>query len=164
MFIGHLPAGYILTKKLQNRFNFKKYLWIGLVASIFPDLDIFYFYFVDNRQTLHHEYWIHLPFYWLMIAIIAFVIVGIINRKEYLIAFYFFFSNIFLHLLLDTMTGKVEWLYPFSKTAFYFFDVPTVYNFWVYNFIFHWTFLFELAFLFWAVYVFILEKNMNEKS
>lgn len=164
MFIGHLPAGYILTKKLQNKLNFKKYLWVGLVASVFPDLDIFYFYFIDNKQTLHHEYWIHLPFYWLLIACVVFVIIKIIDKKEYLIGFYLFFSNILVHLFLDTITGKVMWLYPCTEKAYYFFDVSAVYDFWVYNFIFHWTFLFEIVIIFWAVFILVKNRTISSQK
>lgn len=154
MFISHLPAGYILTKALQKKFKTNRFLLIGLVSSVLPDMDLFYFYFVDSRQNLHHSYWIHIPFYWLMIAAATFLILWLLKKKEYLAAAAIFFSNIFLHFVLDTIVGKIEWLFPFTDKAYYLFDVPAMYNFWVYNFIFHWTFLFELGILIWAGYIF----------
>ena len=161
MFIGHLPAGYILTKKIQKKTKTTKYLLIGLIGSIFPDIDILYFYLIDNRQNLHHSYWIHIPFYWLLIGIISFLVIIVSGKKKYKIPAIIFFSSIFLHLFLDTIVGKVEWLYPFTERSFYFFDVPAVYDFWVYNFIFHWTFLLEIGVIMWAIYIFI--KNRKEK-
>jgi len=155
MFIGHLPAGYVLTKALQKRFKTDRYLWLGLVASILPDVDILYFYLVDNRQTLHHSYWIHIPFYWLVMAAATFLILWSLKKKDCMMAAVVFFGNILLHLILDTLVGKIQWLYPFTDKAYYLFDVPAVYGFWPYNFIFHWTFLFEVGIMIWAIILFI---------
>ncbi len=158
MLIAHLPAGYICTKKLQKVCKTKKYLWIGLFASILPDLDIFYFYFIDLRQHLHHSYWIHRPFYWLLIMCTVFVALFLFKQKELHKLSIIFFANIFLHLFLDTVVGQIEWLYPFSEQSYYLFYVPSVYNFWVYNFIFHWTFLFEIGLIICFFYLLFKEK------
>lgn len=159
MFIGHLPAGYLLTKKIQQKTQVNKYLAWGLIASVLPDIDLLYFYLIDHRQTMHHEYWIHIPFYWLIIAIITFLILLLLKKRAYYILALIFFANIFLHLFLDTIVGHIEWLYPFTERTYYFFEVPAVYDFWVYNFFFHWTFLFEIAVIVWALTLFFIERN-----
>lgn len=159
MFIGHIPAGYVATKILQKKLNTKKYLIIGLIGSILPDLDMFYFYLIDNKQTLHHDYWIHLPCYWLIISIISFTLLYLLRKKEGLILGTIFFTNIFLHLFLDTLVGGIKWLYPFKDKAYFLFDVPAVYDFWVYNFIFHWTFLFEIGAIIWCFYILINNRK-----
>lgn len=159
MFIGHLPAGYIATKKLQETFHTSAYLWVGLIGSVFPDIDIIYFYLIDNRQTLHHSYWIHLPVFWLILASVTFLILYVLKKKDYMILAAFFYANIFLHLLLDTIVGKVEWLYPITEKAYSFFEVPAIYDFWVYNFVFHWTFLFEAGVIVWAVVLLVRSKK-----
>ena len=166
MFIGHLPAGYVLTKSVQKNIKTTKYLWVGLVASVLPDIDILYFYLIDNRQNLHHSYWIHIPFHWLLIGAFTFGVIWLLKKKDYYIAAVIFFANIFLHLLLDTIVGKVEWFYPLTDRAYFFFDVPAVYNFWVYNFIFHWTFLFEISVICLAGYILIKERflRLNGKN
>ena len=161
MFIGHLPAGYILTKKLQKNMKTTKYLLVGLIASILPDIDILYFYLIDNRQNLHHSYWSHIPFYWLIIGVIAFSIIWLLKKRNCYIAATIFFANIFLHLFLDTIVAKIEWLFPFTDRAYYIFDVPAVYGFWVYNFVFHWTFLFEIGIIVWASYILIKERSLR---
>ncbi len=161
MFIGHIPAGYILTKMVQKNMRTTKYLLVGLVASILPDIDMFYFYLIDNKQNLHHSYWIHIPFYWFIIGAVTFLAIWLINKKEYYVAAIIFFSNIFLHLLLDTIVGKIEWLYPFTDQAFYWFEVPSVYAFWVYNFIFHWTFLLEVGVIISAGYILIQDRFLK---
>jgi len=159
MFIGHLPAGYILTKTLQKKLGTTKYLFFGLLGSMIADIDIFYFYLIDNRQNLHHGYWIHIPFYWMMIAIVTILLFWILKKKDYIIASIIFFSNIFLHLFLDTIVGKIEWLYPITDKGYFLFDVPAVYDFWVWNFVFHWTFLFEIGIVVWAVVLFMKERD-----
>ncbi len=159
MFITHLPAGYVLTKTVQKNIKTTKYLLIGLIASVLPDIDIIYFYLIDNRQNSHHSYWIHIPFYWLIIAAITFTILWFLKKKDYTIAALIFFSNIFLHLIMDTIVGKIEWLFPFTDKAYYIFDVPAVYDFWVYNFIFHWTFLFEIGVMIWTICIFTKSRR-----
>ncbi len=159
MFIAHLPAWYILTKKLQKHIKNTKYFFIGLVGSIFPDSDILYFYLIDNKQNLHHSYWIHRPFYWLIITVIFFFTIWLLKREKYYLFGIVFFSNIFLHLFLDTIVWKVEWLFPISNKAYYFFDVPDVYDYRVYNFVFHWTFLFEVLIILWAISIIFREKT-----
>jgi len=61
--------------------------------------------------------------------------------------------SIFLHLTLDTIVGKIEWLHPFTNQAYSLFNVPAIYEFWAYNFVFHWTFLFEIGVIGWAIYM-----------
>lgn len=159
MFIGHIPAGYILTKIIQKKIKIQYCLFIGLIGSIFPDLDMLYFYLIDNRQHLHHSYWTHIPFYWLSIAVIILALLRILKKKTYLIAAIIFLSNIFLHLFLDTLFGKIAWLFPFTDKAYYLFEVPSVHSFWIYNFIFHWTFLFEIGVITWAIYLFFKDRE-----
>lgn len=151
MFIAHFPAGYILTKKLQKVLKTNSYLFIGLIASVLPDIDILYFYLIDNRQTPHHSYWIHIFFYWLVISIVVLLTVWLFKKIEYRTAAIIFFSNIFLHLALDTIVGGVKWLFPLSEKCYYLFEVPAIHDFWVYNFISHWTFLLEIGVIVWAI-------------
>lgn len=163
MFIGHLPAGYLLTKGIHKITKSKKYLYLGLIASIFPDFDLIYFYLIDNQSTLHHSYWIHIPFYWLIISSLTFLLIWLTRKKALIIPAIIFFTNIFLHLILDTIVGKIEWLFPLSTKPYYLFEVPSIYNFWVYNFFLHWTFLFEIAVIIGAIYL-IIRKTLKIKQ
>ena len=70
MFLAHMPAGYMASKFLLSQFQLdisktKWLLLLGLLGSIFPDLDMLYFYLIDNRQHGHHSYLTHIPFYWI---------------------------------------------------------------------------------------------------
>lgn len=131
---------------------------VGLIGSVLPDIDVPYFYLIDNRQTLHHAYWIHIPFYWLIIASLVFALIWLFKKRDLFVPAGIFFANIFLHLFLDTMVGKIAWLWPVWDQPLYMFDVPSVYGFWVFNYIFHWTFLFEILLLALAVWHFAKVK------
>ncbi len=160
MFLAHLPAGYLLTKGIQDRIRQTKYFWIGLVASVLPDIDLFYFYFIDHRQTPHHEYWTHLPIFWITLWVT--VTIGNLYYKSRIVSTIalIFFSNIFLHLILDTFAGGISWLYPWSSQSISLVTVPATHAFWVFSFITHWSFLAELAIIVWAIVVFCKSKRL----
>lgn len=160
MFIAHLPAGYLLTKWIQKRIHQTKYLWIGLIASVIPDIDLLYFYLIDHRQTMHHEYWTHLPIFWLVLwAVIAIGNLHFKNRMTSVVSL-IFFSNIFLHLILDTFVGEVLWLQPLNSESFALFTVPATHGFWIWSFITHWSFLAELMIIVWAIVIYM--KNQKK--
>lgn len=153
MLIGHAPAGYLVTKlfiskmptELVMRIRAGKLFFAGMLSSVMLDLDLLYFYTLDGRQHSHHSYWTHIPIYWFCMLLIP-IVISIVLRKTTLTAYAAVVSiNVFVHLLLDTVVGKIMWLYPFSTRNFALFPIPFIYSKWIYNFIFHWTFLFELA-------------------
>ncbi len=145
MFIAHLPAGYILTRWLQRIFGTKKYLWIGFVASVFPDIDMLYFYFIDDRQTLHHHYWTHLPLFWLSIGATFFTLGFLFKNRVTLVLTTIVLANVMLHFVLDSVVGGINWLYPLIDHDLFLVTVPATHSFWIWSFVFHWTFLPELV-------------------
>ncbi len=161
MFIGHLPAGYVLTRALWSTLervglampNWRPFLLAGLVSSVLPDIDLLYFYLIDNRQHLHHSSWTHLPVYWLIIGILALLFIVVSKRKQLLPYIMVVAGNIFLHFCLDTIVGKVRWLYPISNQDFYFFNVPRIHSWYVWDFVLHWTFLLEFIPWIAAIYL-----------
>lgn len=149
MFVAHFPAGYIVTRQMlkgrsQTDVTTRRLLALGLFASVLPDLDLVYFYLIDNRQTLHHHYWPHLPAFWAVVAAPTLALALVVRRPAMLPAWLVFHANIFLHLVLDTVVGHVLWFYPVSAESVVMFDVPARHGWWVWNFVLHWTFLFEL--------------------
>jgi inner membrane protein len=81
--------------------------------------------------------------------------------------------NLFVHLVLDTVVGKIRWFYPLSSRDLALFEVDWLYDRWMLNFILHWTFLFELVIVFAAMYCFarpwirnasITSWNLNRKA
>ncbi len=162
MFIAHLPAAYLLTNAItrysnRNAVSVKTrrsallLLITGLIASVFPDLDLIYFYLVDGRQNNHHIYWTHVPVFWILFTATALIFLKWINATRYEVYVWVFSLNIMLHLLLDTIVGGILWFYPVSMEMIQVIEVPAVYNWWVANFLWHWTFLFELVILYLAM-------------
>ncbi len=72
--------------------------------------------------------------------------------------------NVFLHLCLDTIVGRVRWLYPISNRDFYFFSVPRIHSWYVWDFVLHWTFLLEFIPIIAAVYVYVQWPSPVEAS
>jgi len=137
---------------------------LGIVGSLLPDLDMFYFYFIDLRQHLHHGYWTHTPLYWLLLFGLILGAAIIMKKPRLRFAAMVMFSNVFIHLSLDTIVGKVRWLAPFSSRDFVMFDVPAQYAWWVWNFILHWSFLFEVVILAGAGVLFAVSMRMKQLS
>jgi inner membrane protein len=151
MFIGHLPAGYLLTRWLQRRLKTREFLWVGLLASIFPDLDMLYFYLIDDQKTLHHHYWTHLPLIWIALWILLVILARVLKNRTVFILVMIIFANLVLHFALDSIVGGISWLYPFFEYDLFLFTVPATHDFWVWSFVFHWTFLFEIAVILAAI-------------
>lgn len=50
MFIGHLPAGYLVAAGVsRGRPRARSWWAAALVGSVFPDLDLFYFCLLDGQ-------------------------------------------------------------------------------------------------------------------
>ena len=139
MFIGHLPAGYILSSFFRN----KAAQIAILVGSILPDLDLFYFYTIGQRAVVHHMYWTHMPFFWIGICLVLWVILKIFKPEMTLIAAALFVGTI-LHLALDTIAGGIFWLMPFYDHDLVLVTVPARHSHWLLNFFLHWTFALEI--------------------
>jgi inner membrane protein len=145
MIIGHLPAGYLLTRRLDPRL-----VGWGLLGSVLPDFDLFYFYLVDGRSRSHHAYWPHLPAYWLAAALLLALLAPLLRRRAWLAVPAVLVANSLVHLALDTIAGGIRWLYPWSLDYVRLTVVPARFDWWLMSFIFHWTFLLDLALCAWA--------------
>ncbi len=158
MLVAHLPAGYLLTRHILDRARpdidlARRLLAVGVVAAVLPDLDLLYFYLVDNRQTLHRRYWPHLPLFWLGPAVACVLVCAWTRSNLHVLVFLVFFANILLHLLLDTVSGPVFWLFPFDRTGLVLVEVPARHGSWIWNLILHWSFGLELMVCLWALSV-----------
>ncbi len=155
-----MPAGYMASRFLLSQFQFKpcKTKWLlalGLLGSIFPDLDMFYFYLIDDRQHDHHSYWTHIPFYWISLLVTCYLVAAIFKSRFMIAAATVFIGCILLHLLLDTFSGGgIMWLYPIQDSYFNIFTVPSRHSYWVWNYFLHWTVLIEFTIIFLATITF----------
>ena len=155
MFVAHLPAGYLLIRRLAPRLapdpgQVRRLMAIGLASSVLPDIDLLYFYLIDGRQTLHHEYWTHIPAFWLVATGTAVALFRIARAPVPWPAVAALLAGVFLHLALDTVTGGIAWLYPYLTGKVVLIDVPAPFGWWVWNFVLHWSFALEAALLIWA--------------
>lgn len=155
MFIAHLPSGFLLGALAARSTRWPRYGWHAvLIGSVFPDLDMFYFYLIDGRQTLHHEYWTHLPFFWLCVA----CVIGWWSLGR------LFLASVFVHLVLDSVTGGILWLWPWSDASHSLITVPPTPHGWIYSFVFHWSFWAELAIVLVAAIVLHMRRREAQRD
>jgi inner membrane protein len=145
---AHLPSGYVMARLWPQ----PGVMAAALVGAVAPDLDIFWFYFVDGGTIHHHLYWPHLPFVW---ALVALVVIPTLWRSRFQQPALAFFAAILIHLLLDTIAGGIAWAAPFDMTLLSWVTVPAAYSHWIVSFLLHWTILLELgvwaaAFVLWV--------------
>ena len=155
MFIGHLPCGYLATAAASHAWpgedsaeRQRRLFTTGLICSVLPDLDLIYYYAVDNQQHLHHSYWTHIPAFWVVVFGLLAPIV--LFRPGWRSTYFVALMNIFLHLVLDSIAAEIYWFAPFSRSAFGLVEVPASHSWWVMNFLTHWTFGLEVAVVFAA--------------
>lgn len=165
MFIGHLPAGYLATRATQSMLGLggRAILAIGLSASVLPDLDLLWFYLVDNRQHNHHSYLFHFPAFWAVVCLV-FWIAGCVLRVPNIGAVALIaLINLQLHMLLDSIAGGIRWLWPLSDQDFVMSIVPAGHDWWVWNFVLHWTFALELAVVGAALILFVSRYRSKQR-
>lgn len=92
-----------------------------MFAAVLPDLDMFWFHFVNDCQNLHHDFVFHWPLFWMALA------------------------SLLLHLALD----RVMWLAPFSDQTVSLIEIPARHDWWVWSFMRHWLFAVEIAMAIW---------------
>lgn len=132
--------------------NASKLFMIGvLIGSVAPDLDIMWFYFVDGGTIHHHEYLTHRPIFWTLLL----VIVGFFRLP--------FLQGLgvggLVHMLLDSIVGRITWAWPLSSKTFTLVEVPATQSHWILSFLTHWTFVVEIAITLCAIVVFVYSRR-----
>lgn len=146
MFIAHVPAGYLLSRQIAKSHPVKAALIAtGLLASVLPDTDLFWFYLVSDRESVHHGYIFHWPLFWGLIAALSWGLARALGGRGAGSFIIVALANLMLHLALDSVAAGVGWLQPFSTAEVNLVEVPARYDWWVWNFVLHWTFGLELA-------------------
>ena len=149
MITAHLPSGYVLYRLVARTVDRERtdnawVFWACLVGATWPDLDLIWFYLVDDKAFHHHRYWVHAPGFWLIAVLIS---VPLISRMQPALrrANIAFFAAWLMHLCLDTIVGSIMWLWPFSDQFFQLATVQPTHNHFVLSFMAHWSFAIELA-------------------
>ncbi|HMA12457.1 MAG TPA: metal-dependent hydrolase [Steroidobacteraceae bacterium] len=155
MFLAHLPAGYLVSRALVRGGEQPGVKWAlaaGMAGGVFPDLDLLYLHLVDATPQHHHTYWTHLPVAWLGLSTLAWIAA----RKRsaaFRLALAAFLLAWLSHLLLDTVTGDIWWLYPLVDTPYSLVTVEARYQPWWMNFLLHWSMALEFAIIGLAVWL-----------
>jgi inner membrane protein len=157
MLLAHAPAGYLLAKvlsrtafknivdpKRSNRL-YQLMMASGLIGSILPDFDFIYNVFFDARHTSHHAYITHMPWFWILLTALSIASGTIFKIKKVSLITITGCLAALLHLICDTITAEIYWLYPFVNKGYNLFAVSDVHVWWVQNYLSHWTFLIEIA-------------------
>ncbi|TCM59387.1 inner membrane protein [Acinetobacter calcoaceticus] len=150
MFIAHIPAGYLFAKAIYQKvqlgdIRYRSYMWVMCVGAVFPDIDLFYFFLIDNQSVHHHKYFLHWPIFWLSLFLI-FYLYALYRRYRSKVAILgsLFCAVAILHVLLDTLVGDIWWFAPLINQPYALFEVTARYKPWWLNFIFHWSFVIEM--------------------
>lgn len=152
MILAHLPSGYVLARLRRAPEGWP--MAAALAGSVFPDLDLIWFYLVDDRAVHHHRYWMHAPAFWAVLALVCLPLMA--RRVPHLFrAAAFIFAAIGLHLILDSLAGSIMWLWPVSTRLYALVEVPATQAHWMLSFLTHWTMLAELAIILWAAALFL---------
>ncbi|NMW22383.1 MAG: metal-dependent hydrolase [Chlorobiaceae bacterium] len=159
MIFGHLPAGYITSKLLIKRFEHRSvssdgFNFLGMLGAIAPDFDLLYAYNIDEFQHNHHTFLTHLPVFWLTLFLISFLWLNLSDKHSQNPAYAFIFSlGGLTHMVLDTFTGAIYWLEPFSNTPFSLTSYDLEYTTLGLSYFAHWAFVLELAIIWWALFL-----------
>ena len=167
MFIAHMPAGFLLSRhilrKQRDESYYISFLLAGMIASVSPDFDLAYFHLIDDRQHPHHSYWTHIPVFWLAIyAAIYFPILKWFGEKAGRLLTIILLGGL-LHMGLDSFASGIKWLYPFDTRYHGLWRVPAIHDWWVANYLFHWTFLLELVITFTAAIVWFRDQALRSE-
>ena len=147
MLIAHLPAGYLAARlALVPRAVF----WGLLVGSVLPDIDMLWFLFVDHGSVHHHNYLTHRPVVWSGV-----VMLGFLTSSRVMMGIG---AGALLHMLLDSIAGKIAWGWPFSDVTLTLIEVPATQGHWILSFMAHWTFAVELVICAIALWVWIRKR------
>ena len=144
MIVAHAPGGYLLTTWLLRKLpavDRRRALRWGLAGSVAPDLDMLRFHLIDHRQQNHHLYWTHWPVTWLLL-ILAMQLLR--RRTRWADYGWLFAVNGMLHMVLDTVVGRIWWLAPWVDRPFYLATVHPLHRPWWLNFLLHPSFGLEL--------------------
>jgi len=129
---GHIAAGYLtafallkLTRCNFNPHQVNQLIFLGMVLSFAPDLDMFVAFakvkkfIIKENETDHRKYISHAPIVWLIAGLTVFLISANPFWKIFGLLVWFCSWG---HFFLDSLQYGVMWLWPFSDRLFAFKD------------------------------------------
>jgi len=161
MFIGHLPGAYLVFRAATPNLG-KLAFAAAMLGAVAPDVDILWFYLIDDRGHHHHSYLTHRPIIWA-----GFVLIGVMLRvwaPRTGTVLSFFGAGGLVHCMLDSITGEIAWLWPFSDAAYPLVTVQATHSHWILSFLNHWTFKVEIVIAVIALIVWIVSWRRSAIS
>jgi len=127
MIFAHGPLGFLIASAFHKRarkapFNLTDRQWYavlaaGFIGGIFPDVDLFFYYFV-NAETSHREFITHTPFFYICLFVVAALIAKIAKSPKLFFGSAIFTLGTFSHLITDSVAAKILFLYPWQNTLY----------------------------------------------
>lgn len=161
MFIGHLPGAYLVFRTAAPNLG-KLAFAAAMLGAVAPDIDMFWFYLVDDRGHHHHSYLTHRPIIWAGILLAGIMIRIWASRTGTFLTF--FGAGGLVHMMLDSITGEVAWLWPFSDATHPLVIVQATHSHWILSFLNHWTFKVEILITVIALIVFVVTWRRSKRS
>jgi len=166
MTFAHLPAGFITCTLLYDVYkhrirSYKTYLFWGLLGSVLPDFDFAYLFLFDEAGTNHHVYITHYPIFWAVLLIASAFWLHFDRKSQLPVSAFLFTLGGFIHMFLDTVSGRMYWFAPFSYSVLsgdnMLFSIAPDYA----QSHRHWGYGVELLIIFWAAYLY--HRNVNSE-
>lgn len=129
MIIAHGPLGYIITEITRHwwqvsHFSKSQIRWCvvaGFIGGMFPDIDLFFYYFIDASQS-HRQLLTHSVIFYLAICVVGLAIRRWTRNRTkyaYVAAVITVFSlGAISHIVTDMIVGQVILLAPFTYELF----------------------------------------------
>ncbi len=161
MFIGHLPGAYLIFRASAPNLG-KLAFTAAMIGAIAPDIDILWFYLVDDRGHHHHSYLTHRPIVWLGFLLAGLAIRGQFQKSGTVLTF--LGAGGLVHMLLDSIVGQVAWLWPFSDATYPLVVVQATHSHWILSFVNHWTFKVEILITITALIVWLMTRRIAKSG
>ncbi|WP_170328348.1 metal-dependent hydrolase [Ruegeria arenilitoris] len=161
MFIGHLPGAYLVFRTATPNVG-KAVFAAAMLGAIAPDLDMLWFYLVDDRAHHHHAYLTHRPVLWAGIML-AGLIAGLRWPQAGRVVAFFGAGGL-VHMALDSIVGEITWLWPLSNFSHPLVTVEATHSHWILSFLNHWTFVVEIGITVLAAILFFSGGNRSART
>ena len=148
MLIGHLPVGYFVTRSLIKKLKLplnKLWLGLGLIAALIPDFDIAYTVLIKDSFGSHRYYFTNYPAFYLALLLLSILVYYSIRKKWLKLGIIIVFTNIFIHLLIDTVFVGIKWFWPFYDGLIGIYNIALTGGIIVENYFTHWYWYLEIV-------------------